>query len=221
MAISERLAALELSGTRPQSSVGLTADLPPAVSPHAIALLQRIDTKLGGLEHRMIQFMAASPDDDTSAIASAYAGAVIERTQRAVLLVDGPNNSMLPGVVETIQAGRPLTEAHAANTKRLSIARLLGDSATPPSLTDDSLWAILRESFDEVVLNAGAVPISRTAMLTAPRADGVVVVVQAERTRYQALRRLMDDLAAVNAPVLGVVLANRTNPIPAILRSWF
>lgn len=189
--------------------------------PHVLRLLQRIDSKLSGLGCRLVQFVAASPEDSTSAVAATYAAVSADRTRRAVLLLDGPCGGSAPGLVETVLAGRPLADALTARTTRLSTARLLGDGDTPPLLAEPALWQTLRESFAEVVFDSGAAAISPTALLAAARMDAVVVVVQATRTRRDSLTRLMTDLATINAPVLGLVLTNRTDPIPRFLRDWF
>ncbi|MGH9594657.1 MAG: hypothetical protein ACRD5L_16320, partial [Bryobacteraceae bacterium] len=52
------------------------------------------------------------------------------------------------------------------------------------------------------------------ASLLARHADGLVLVVEAGATRREAARKIADDLRAAHMRVLGVVLNNRTYPIP-------
>jgi len=45
--------------------------------------------------------------------------------------------------------------------------------------------------------------------------DGVVLVLEANSTRREVALRVTESLKAMNIPVLGAVLNNRTFPIPA------
>jgi len=49
--------------------------------------------------------------------------------------------------------------------------------------------------------------------------DGVVLILEADRTRRDTARRIKESLAVANAKVLGVVLNNRSYPIPEPLYS--
>lgn len=217
MPIRARLATAGADSAHFAPLAGLTAERVIETGP-ALKLMQRLDGKLSGLTSRVVQFVAAGPEDDTAAIAGAYAALSAERGNRGVLLADerGPG----PGLVETVLAGRPPAEAATARSFRLSSARLTVDGATMARLAEPALWEVLRRCYDEVVIDSGPAAISRSALLTAPRADAVVLVVQAGRTRFESLRRLMQDLAEVHAPVFGAVLANRHDPVPGILRRW-
>jgi Mrp family chromosome partitioning ATPase len=54
-------------------------------------------------------------------------------------------------------------------------------------------------------------------MLLSRWTDGVVLVLEANATRRDAARRVKEILNAANVSVLGVVLNNRTFPIPDVL----
>ena len=56
-------------------------------------------------------------------------------------------------------------------------------------------------------------------MLISKWTDGVVLILEAHSTRRDTARRIKESLAAANARVLGVVLNNRTYPIPETLYS--
>jgi protein-tyrosine kinase len=74
--------------------------------------------------------------------------------------------------------------------------------------------AELRETFRYVVIHSGPLRIETSAMLLSRWTDGVVLVLEANATRRDAARRVKDNLAAAGVSVLGVVLNNRTFPIP-------
>jgi Mrp family chromosome partitioning ATPase len=72
----------------------------------------------------------------------------------------------------------------------------------------------LRNTFRYVVIHSGPPRLETGAMLLSRWADGVVLVLDANATRRDAARRVKEILAAANVSVLGVVLNNRTFPIP-------
>jgi Mrp family chromosome partitioning ATPase len=74
--------------------------------------------------------------------------------------------------------------------------------------------AELRETFRYVVIHSGPLRLETSAMLLSRWTDGVVLVLEANSSRRDAARRVKDNLAAGGVSVLGVVLNNRTFPIP-------
>lgn len=72
----------------------------------------------------------------------------------------------------------------------------------------------LPPEFAYVVINAPPVGMHNDAVLLGQRADGVVLVLEANSTRRVAARKAKEALTAANVQVLGTVLNNRTFPIP-------
>jgi protein-tyrosine kinase len=72
----------------------------------------------------------------------------------------------------------------------------------------------LRNIFRYVVIHSGPLRPETSSMLLSRWADGVVLVLEAHSTRRDTARRAMENLAAAQVSVLGVVLNNRTFPIP-------
>jgi Mrp family chromosome partitioning ATPase len=77
----------------------------------------------------------------------------------------------------------------------------------------------LRRAFRYVVVHSGSLWLNADAMLLSKWTDGVVLILEAHSTRRDTARRIKESLAAANARVLGVVLNNRTYPIPETLYS--
>jgi hypothetical protein len=82
-----------------------------------------------------------------------------------------------------------------------------------------ALWlrgrlAELRLEFDYTVLQGPAAGVHSEAALLGSLCDGVVLVLRANATRRVAAQRVKEMLHAVNARVLGIVLSERTFPIP-------
>ena len=77
----------------------------------------------------------------------------------------------------------------------------------------------LRNAYRYVVFNSGPFWLNANAMLLSKWTDGVVLVLEANSTRRDTARRIKESLAVANTKVLGVVLNNRTYPIPEALYS--
>ncbi len=75
----------------------------------------------------------------------------------------------------------------------------------------------LHAAFKYVVVHSSCVALYTESILLSRWTDGVVLVVEANSTRRETARRVMEKLAVANVPVLGVVLNNRTFPIPEAL----
>jgi Mrp family chromosome partitioning ATPase len=90
---------------------------------------------------------------------------------------------------------------------------------SPAEITDRFRTRIAeaRASFWYVVIHAGFLGLNGTAMMISSSADGVVLVVEANRTRRESAKRVKENLLASNVRLLGVVLNNRTYPIPRAL----
>jgi len=72
----------------------------------------------------------------------------------------------------------------------------------------------LRREFDFAVVQAPPAAIYSDAALLGQFADGVVLVVRANATRKASARKIQELLAAANVRLLGVVLSERTFPVP-------
>ena len=72
----------------------------------------------------------------------------------------------------------------------------------------------LRFVFDYVFLDCSALKTSDNAALFAPAVDGVVVVVEAERTRKEQVRNALNTIETANGNLLGCVLNKRRYSIP-------
>jgi len=72
----------------------------------------------------------------------------------------------------------------------------------------------LRREFDYAVIHAPSVENSESVALLACLSDGLVLSVEAHRTRRVNAIRIRDRLLGANVRLLGVVLQERTFPIP-------
>jgi Mrp family chromosome partitioning ATPase len=72
----------------------------------------------------------------------------------------------------------------------------------------------LRNAYRYVIIHSEPLWLNSNAMMFSKWTDGIVLILEADRTRRDTVRRIRESLAAANAKVLGVVLNNRSYPIP-------
>ncbi|MSQ23681.1 MAG: polysaccharide biosynthesis tyrosine autokinase [Chloroflexi bacterium] len=91
--------------------------------------------------------------------------------------------------------------------------RVLTSGPLPPNPAEllsldrvDTLLAALREEADLILLDSPPAAVVADASILAPRVDGVVLVIDATRTRREPARRAKEQLERVKARLLGVVV---------------
>jgi Mrp family chromosome partitioning ATPase len=68
--------------------------------------------------------------------------------------------------------------------------------------------------FDRILINAPPINLYAESLALSQFVDGVVLVLEAQVTRREIVRNVKDQLEDLNVPLLGIVLNNRTFPIP-------
>jgi Mrp family chromosome partitioning ATPase len=200
-----------------------------ALDPRAIEnLVARIDADMPARRTRVVGFVSCSSGEGTSTLARAFAQANVQAMGRSVLLLhSAPTDHKRPSVIEALRDGQRLTQAWTKHKSGLTEAALGvgptldGRRATPWNLiTRHELWTTLRDSFELVVVDMKSADVSDAALKVAPLCDGVVVVLEAARTRAPVVTQLLNNLNAVHARVLGTVLNKRRFHLPAALYRW-
>ena len=70
----------------------------------------------------------------------------------------------------------------------------------------DKMCEKLKADFDLVLIDSAPLSISPDGLAIASKVDGVVLVVEAEKSRWQTVRRLRDSISRVGGNILGLVL---------------
>ena len=200
-----------------------------AVDPRSIEdLVARIDAEMPARRTRVVGFVSCSSGEGTSTLARAFAQANAQAMGRSVLLLNSaqPDDGR-PSVIDAVRDGQRIGDALLRHRSGLTEGALgVGHhsdgrrAAAWSLLTRHELWSALRESFELVVVDMKSADASDAALKVAPLCDGVVVVLEAARTRAPVVSQLLKNLGAVHARVLGTVLNKRRFHLPAALYRW-
>jgi capsular exopolysaccharide synthesis family protein len=171
---------------------------------------------------RVIVLTSPTPGDGKSMTSANLAAMLAEQGGRCLLIDADMRRGELhqalglprdPGLSQVL--ARQTTLRAAVREVELNGASLefLAGGVHPPNPAEllgssrlRELLAECRESYDTVVIDAPPLNLVTDASVMATVADGVLVVIRAGATRRDALSFALDQLVAVRAPVLGMVL---------------
>jgi capsular exopolysaccharide synthesis family protein len=169
---------------------------------------------------RVIVVTSACPAEGKSITATNLAASLARSGQR-ILLVDADIRrprvhrhlgvAIKPGLSELMMGECGLAEAVRATRFRGVFALTAGRPVTSPAeiLTAERLRDLvptLRARFDWAMLDTPPLTAVADALLLSPLGDGVVLVVAAESTSRQAVKRSLEQLAIAGGRPLGVLL---------------
>ena len=185
-----------------------------------------------GAETKSIMFVSALPGEGVSTVTLGFACAAVEAASQGVLIVDAnfarPELAGRLGIAAKTGLSdllaKEATRADAMQATPVQRLFFLGPGRRPLDLGQarargllEELFADLRNTFDYVVLDGGALQGSAESLLLASRVDAVVLVIRAERTGMELVRGATLQLHRAGANVLGTILNRRREYLPGFL----
>jgi len=204
----------------------LDASLSTPLAPMLASIRPLLDGKTGAI----LQIVAATEGEGASTIAREFALLAATSGHRRTLLVDADRRNPQTARAFGCDAGQGLIDFlwSGANNfdglatvpgTSLTVARLVGDRTTGAvdAETLREAYRRVREQFELVVIDCPPVGDDSYAALLPDATEGVILVVQAEKTRPAVIARAKDLVQQAGGQVLGAVLNRRTNYIPDFL----
>jgi hypothetical protein len=173
---------------------------------------------------RTVMFIASQGGEGTSTVAAQFAQSLASDERLRVLLVDVHARRPAYGPDGSPVAARPArgtrrrqewSDGPSPDLMPLADDWLEASNLTPTSLIE-SLDAIA-SGYDWIVIDGPPVLESPDAATLGAVADGVIVVVQAGRTKRPVLTRSVDLMNRAGGRVLGIVLNRRRLEIPGFI----
>jgi protein-tyrosine kinase len=179
---------------------------------------------------KTILVTSCRPQEGKTTSAAAMAHALATTAGKKVILVDAhlsaPKIHDLfgvkknPGLTDFLLARSSKEEViQSTEIDRLKVMTCGTPSANPVELFHSegfsSKLAILCSQFDYVIFDAGPVLTSSDTALMAKHFDGVIIVAECEKTKWEVLELAKTKITNVNGKILGVVLNKRQYYIPA------
>jgi Mrp family chromosome partitioning ATPase len=195
------------------------------------ALYQSLESALPGINRKVILFSASHSGEGTTTIVHEFALALSLVFKASVLVVDANPNR---GAARVFGAAGASSLSDLLRALRASDAQRAKQSGVTVTILDpevangavgqlDSaarLSDVLREHFDYVLFDAPALASSATAVSLARHVNGVVIVIDSERTRWPVVENTKRAYESTGAKVLGTILNKRAFYIPNWLYKW-
>jgi capsular exopolysaccharide synthesis family protein len=191
-------------------------------------LQQNIVSVLPDVNPRRILFAGVSGDEGSETVVSRL-GVVLSMLGRQVLLVDTQVRDPVlhqifgieraPGTIELLSSKCTLVQViHRTKLDRLFVIPGGSSDGDPFFLqqmeTFDYVTDTMKGFADWIILSCHAVNAYNDATTIARKVHGVVLVVQAEKTRWEVAQSAKARLEKAGANILGVVLNDRRYHIP-------
>lgn len=181
-----------------------------------VQLHQQLSAVLQRGPASVVQFMASRECEGTSSIAREFARVAAQRFGQRVLLLsfDTVLGAIAPGPVQTGFQG----------TGRMTASVLPSEVTYAAQAVDPMLaaatWDGIRRSHDLVIVDAPPATKSTEGLTLGAQVDGVILVVEADATRWPVALRTKKNILRSGGRLLGVVFNRRRHYIPAFLYDW-
>lgn len=181
---------------------------------------------------KSILFSSAKHGEGTSTISSYFALSLSKEGGSRILIIDANLRNPVLHRVFGVQGGKGLAELLADGIEMHSVIQetrfrnLLimpaGKCIQNPAYKFESerlkgLIGELKMEFDFAIFDSAPIlPYSDTSVL-APKADGVILIVRAEETRWEVVQKAKEELEKSGAHILGTILNERQYHIPGFI----
>jgi Mrp family chromosome partitioning ATPase len=203
---------------------------PGPIAVELTPLLSAVRPLLDRTKGAVVHFVAAATGEGTSTIAREFALLAGTTGRRRTLLIDGvrgdPQTARFfdcdtaRGLIDGIWIGYDEADLRRLVTgTSLSVACLVGSRGNAPAdaVTLGALYEELRSQFELIVVDCPAVESGEYSILLPDEADGIFLVIRAERTRPAVIAHSKALIEAAGGRFLGAVFNARRNYIPGIL----
>jgi len=181
--------------------------------------------------------IAATTHGEGATTTSAILASMLARSGHSkILLVDANlrtpaldgvfNDAESPeGLTDVIASDKPVeTAIYQTNFSNLFLLPVGRPHSSPSYLFDgdpiSSLLVTLKERFDFIIFDGAPLDGYSESFFLAAKVDGVILVLESERTKKQVVKKIKKELEWGPINVLGVVLNKKRKYIPAVLERF-
>jgi protein-tyrosine kinase len=206
-----------------------------------IALYQTITAALPHTEHRSVLIVGSRSNEGASTIARELAKATSLQLEKNVLLIDldrsRPEHHIYThsktgsGIVEQ-SPGTGVTTAqdstehplHQVEESSLYVMPLFQRTMITPrtieSAKGGAFWEPLKERFDLIIVDSPPVMLYPDGPAIVSKVDGVILVVEAEKTKWQVALSVKEKIIKSGGNIIGIVFNKRKYYIPQYIYKY-
>jgi len=223
-------------GVTPELSLQTEVIRGVSLSTEMTWLHHQVESFLAKTSNRMIQFMGSRRGEGVSTIVREFAKVAVERHGKSVLVLDSAyqdpaqkiniNVTCEYGWLDLLKEGELIDKAFfRVGDSNLYFAPISVQASLVPPVKDLSMtlnvWNKLKEKFDLILIDSSSDENSSESVAISRSVDGVLLVVEAEKTKKRAVKKLKDRISANGGTVIGVILNKRKYYIPEFIYRKF
>jgi Mrp family chromosome partitioning ATPase len=174
-------------------------------------------------------FIGSHSNEGTSTVARQLARTASLRLRKSVLLIDfdrsRPEFQVFVDVApecsleEVIKTDAPVERAYCqVEDSSLYVMPLFQQSSLNPRTLDsaknDMFWETLRDRFDMIIMDTPPATLYPDGLAMVRQVDGVILVVEAEKTRWPVALSVKEKITKNGGNLLGIVFNKRRFYIP-------
>ena len=234
----------QLAATKEVSDEPITSSPPPLTgySPSVLprfyeesdllALAQNIAARLPNPDQNVIQFMGSRMGEGTSTLIREFALIAAKHSNKPVLLVEAdfykPSQNLAfsietkPPLEQILQEGKALdgviSQVEESNLFLASLSSKIQRSLTDRSFFGSTdMWKTAREQFSLILIDSSPATVTADSLAICETVNGVVLVVEAEKTRSAVAQNVKRQILMREGNLLGIVFTKRKFHIPKFL----
>ena len=214
-----------------------TSAIPPPHSPmplsasdkEMLCLYQNIESLLPNSPNKIIQFIGSRQGEGVSTIVRKFGHMTAKKLRKEVVIFDvsksAPGQYLFLGITPDNSWAGILRDdgmfekvPYKDKEPNLDICPVSPNGALTHHVFDpsniESIWKKLRERFDLALVDSPAAAVSPAGIAISRHMDGVILVVEAESTRWPVVENVKETIKRNRGNILGVVFNKRRYYIP-------
>lgn len=219
-------------GVSPQMALQVEVRRGVSLGDEMAWLHHHIESLLADTSQKIIQFMGCRRGEGVSTIVREFAKIAVERHGKSVLVLDAAyqdpsqrinfNVTCEYGLLDLLENEELTDKAFFRfGDSNLYFAPISVQASLVPPIKNTSetmaLWKKLKEKFDLILVDSSSDANTYESLALSPNVDGVVLVVEAGKTRRHVAESIKKKILASGGLILGVVLNKRRYYIPEFI----
>ena len=195
-------------------------------------LFQSINALLPDSQKKIIQFIGSREGEGTSTIIREFARVSDKKFGKSVLLLDAvmyePSQHLFfkikpeYSLEDVISDNKPIDKALCqVGNSRLFVSTISKQSFSTLQVFDlkrnNYFWENIKQQFDLILIDSPPATTSSDGLTISSMVDGVVLVLEAEKTRWPLAKSIKDKIIRNGGKVLGIVFNKRRHHIPEFI----
>ena len=197
--------------------------------PELMVMAQNIAALLPGPDKNVIQFIGSRKGEGTSTLVREFAMVSAQHSIKPVLLVEADLMQPCQYQAFGIEAKSPLdhvlkegkaldgvvSQVEKSNLFLATLSSKVQSALTARTFFNPTdMWKIVREQFSLILIDSSPASVTADSMALCETVDGIVLVVEAEKTRSAVVKKVRDHILMQEGNLLGMVFTKRKMYIP-------